>query len=325
MCTKTLPGLAGALLSLVALNAWAQGSVTAFGLVDLSAGSYQAPGGASVRSLDSGKMTTSHLGFKGSEDLGGGLAAVFTIEHFLRLDTGLPGRFDGDVFWARNAYVGLTGGMGTVHLGRNTTSLFVQSLVFNPFGDSFGFSPVIRHFFSSGTTTGDTAWNDSVKYTSPRMGGVTFTAHLAAGEGNGGRNSGVSGGYSAGPMGLALAWQKAQKGATVADTTTWQLAGSYDFSAVKLFAQYGQVDNDTTGNSYKITSLSASVPVTAMGKALVHWGQIDPKTGAKRTTLSVGYDQNLSKRTDLYVVFMSDKISGLATGNNYGAGVRHRF
>ncbi len=325
MTSNSIRQAAAAGLCVIALGANAQSNVTVSGLLDLSVGQFQAPGGASLKAVESGKMTTSHLGFKGSEDLGGGLSAVFVLEHFLRADTGAAGRFDGDAFWARNAYVGVNGGFGSVHLGRITTSLFVNTLLFNPFGDSFGFSPSIRHYFASGTTTGDSAWSDSVRYTSPKFGGATLTAHVAAGEGNGGRNTGVSGLYFGGPLSLSAAWQKAEKGATLADTTTWQLGGAYDFKVAKVFAQYGQVDNDTTRNKYKITEISAAIPVTQLGKALLQWGQIDPKTGAKRTTISVGYDHNLSKRTDLYGIYMSDKLSGLSTGNNYGVGIRHRF
>lgn len=305
--------------------AHAQSNVSMYGLLDLSVGRFQAPGAASVKAVESGKLTTSFLGLKGSEDLGDGLSAGFVLEHFLRADTGSVGRFDGDAFWARNAYVNLNGSFGGVQLGRVTTSLFINTLLFNAFSDSFGFSPSIRHYFISGTTTGDTGWNDSVRYTSPKFGGATFTAHVAAGEGNGGRNSGVSGLYFGGPLSLSATWQKAEKGATVADSSTWQLAGAYDFKVAKVFAQYGQVDNDTTGNQYKITGLGAAIPVGVVGRALVQWGQIDPKTGAKRTTVSVGYDYNLSRRTDLYGVYMSDRLSGLAAGNNYGVGVRHRF
>lgn len=325
MTFTSLRGVAAAALCALAGAAHAQGAVTVHGLVDLSVGRFQAPGAAAVKAVESGKMTTSHLGFKGTEDLGNGLSAVFVLEHFLRADTGSAGRFDGDVFWARNAYVGLGGAFGAVHAGRITTSLFVNTLLFNPFGDSFGFSPSIRHFFTSGTTTGDSAWGDSVRYTSPKFGGASFTAHVAAGEGNGGRNTGLSALYGGGALGLSAAWQKAEKGATIADTTTWQLGASYDFKRVKVFAQVGQVDNDTTGNRYRITELSAAVPLGAAGKALLQWGRVDPRTGAERKTLSVGYDHALSRRTDVYGVFMSDKLSGLSTGNSGGVGVRHRF
>jgi predicted porin len=312
-------------LGLLATAASAQSNVSFYGLLDLSIGQTQAPGGAASKGVDSGKMTTSYVGVKGREDLGGGLAAVFALEHFMRADTATAGRFDADAFWSRNAYVGLSGGLGTALVGRNTTQLFVNTLLFSPFGDSFGFSPSIRHYFTSGTTTGDSGWSDSVKVTSPTFGGATLTAHYAAGEGNGGANSGLSGLYFSGPLGLAAAWQKVEKGATVADTTTWQLQGSYDLKVVKLFAQYGQVDNQTSGLDYGIAGVGASVPVGELGKLLAQWSQIDPSAGAQRTTFSIGYDHLLSKRTDVYVAYMSDQLSGLATGHNYGLGVRHRF
>lgn len=313
-CTSALPLFAGA-----------QSNVTVYGLLDLSIGRTQAPGGVATNGVDSGKMTTSHLGFRGSEDLGGGLSAVFVLEHFLRADTASAGRFDADTFWARNAFVGLNGSFGSVHAGRLTTSLFVNTLLYSPFGDSFGFSPSIRHYFASGTVTGDSGWSDSLRYTSPRLGGASFSAHVAVAEGNGGRNTGLSGQYAAGPLGLAAAWQKVGKGATVADTTTWQLSGSYDLKVVKLFAQHGQVDNDTTGNDYMISGLGATVPVGPLGRVMAQWGQIDPKTGARRTTISAGYGYHLSKRTEVYGVAMSDKLSGLSTGNSYSVGIKHRF
>jgi predicted porin len=300
-------------------------STSVYGLIDMSVGRTEAPGGAATDGVDSGKMTTSYIGFKGDEDLGGGLKAVFAIESFMRNDTGASGRFDADTFWARNSYVGLaSNSMGTLTFGRNTTSLFVQTLVFNAFGDSFGFSPSIRHTFTSGTVTGDTGWSDSVKYASPKFGGLSFTLHGALGEANGGRNAGASASYFAGALGAGFAWQKVEKGATVDDTTSWQLAASYDLGMAKLFGQYAQVDNDTSGNGYDIIGLGATVPLGA-GKLMAQWGQIDPDSGAERKTLSLGYGYNLSKRTDLYLAFMNDKISGTGSGNSYSLGVRHRF
>ena len=150
------------LLAMAALlacaGAQAQSSVQAYGLIDVSAGQFQDPGAAKDKSVVSGKMTTSYFGFKGSEDLGGGMKANFAIESFLRADNGAAGRFNGDAFWARNAYVGLSGAMGSVTAGRNTTSLFVSTLIFNAFGDSFGFSPSIRHYFTSGTVPREINW-----------------------------------------------------------------------------------------------------------------------------------------------------------------------
>lgn len=317
-----------ALLSLLALGAMtaaqAQSTVTMSGLIDLSAGRFQAPGGVATKGVESGKMSTSWFGLRGTEDLGGGMLALFTLESFMRNDTGAAGRFNGDTFWARNAFVGLTTGAGTVTLGRNTTSLFVNTLVFNAFGDSFGFSPSIRHYFTSGTVSGDTGWSDSVKYSSPKFGGLSLTAHGALGEGSGGRNLGASAMYFGGPFGAGLAWQKVEKGAE-ADTTTWQMSGSYSFDPVKLYAQYGKVDDKTAINSYKITGLGGEVLVTQLGKVLLQWSKLSPDVGAGRTTVSLGYDYQTSKRTDLYAVYMSDRQTGKSSGSNYATGIRHRF
>lgn len=313
-----------ALLALSSTGAWAQ-SVTVHGLLDLSVGRTQAPGGTATRAVDSGKMTTSHIGLRGDEDLGGGLKAQFTVESFLRADTGAAGRFDADALWGRNAFVGLSSAhAGSVAFGRITTPLFVQTLLNNPFGDSFGYSPSIRHVFASGTVTGDSAWNDSVRYVSPRLGGLTMTVHAAMGESNGGHNLSATGSWVDGPFNAGLTWQSVEKGATVADTTTWQLAAAYDFGVAKTFGQLTKVDNDTTGASFDILGLGAAVPVGA-GKVLAQWGRLKPATGATRTTVSLGYDQYLSKRTDVYAVGMNDRLSGTGSGNSLSLGMRHRF
>jgi predicted porin len=304
----------------------AQSSVTLTGLIDASVGSSRAPGSDdTVYNVDSGKMTTSWIGFRGSEDLGGGLSAVFTIDSFLRVDNGAAGRFDGDAFWARNAWVGLASkNLGRVTVGRNTTSLFVATLLFNAIGDSFGYSPSIRHYFTSGTVSGDTGWSDSLQYSSPNWGGFNVVLTGAAGEGNGGRNAAATANYFGGPLGLTLSWQAAKKGAAVADTKTWQLGGAYDFTVVKLFGQTGKVENETSGNEYKIHGLGASMPIGA-GKLLAQYGMIKPQTGAERKTFTIGYDHYVSKRTDLYVVAMNDKVEDLSAGKYWSVGVRHRF
>ncbi|SEK98311.1 Outer membrane protein (porin) [Roseateles sp. YR242] len=320
-------------LALAGSPAFAQSSVSLYGLVDVSIGASRTAGTAdSIKNVDSGKMTTSFIGFKGSEDLGGGLSAIFQLDSFLRADGGLNGRFTGDSFWARNAWVGLASKeWGSLKLGRNTTPLFVATLSFNPFGDSFGYSPSIRHVFSSNTVTGDSGWSDSALYTTPLIGGgFVGTAFVAAGEGSGGRNTGLGGGWSdGGPLAGSLVYQKVGKnnGTTaVDDTTAWLGSVSYDLSVVKLFGQYAKVDNTTRNIDYKLYEAGVAVPV-GNGKVLAQYGQISPSAGGKRKTITVGYDHSLSKRTDAYVVAMSDKVEGITNGNgySYSVGIRHRF
>ena len=317
-----------AALALAGGAAQAQSNVTLFGLLDASVGETKAPGGARDRGVDSGKMTTSHIGVRGSEDLGGGLSAVFRLEHFLRVDSGQAGRFTGDPFWSRTASVGLSHkDYGTVTLGRNTTALFIATVNFNPFGDSFGYSPAVRHYFTSGTATGDSAWSDSIVYNSPSFGGLRAGAAVTSDTNNsGGRNVGANLGYAAGPFAAALVYQDVEKdGATaVQDTRTWQLSGSYALAVAKLFLQVGNVDNKTTGNSFDIIGVGASVPVGA-GSVLAYYGRIKPETGNDRKTFTIGYDHYLSKRTDLYAVAMSDKIDTLSSGRGFSLGIRHRF
>ncbi len=315
--------------TLLAGVAQAQSSVSLTGLLDLSAGQSKAAGSSSkVWGVDNGQMTTSWIGVNGSEDLGGGLSAVFALHSFMRADSGAAGRFNADTFWARNAWVGLAStSLGKVSLGRHTTPMFVTTLSFNAFGDSFGYSPAIRHYFTSGTMTGDSGWSDSVLYTSPKLGGATVQFIVAAAEASSnGRNHGANLRWGTGAFDSALSWQDVKKdgAAAVADTKTWQAAASYDFGMAKLFGQFGKVDNKTSGNEYDIAGLGASVPV-GNGKVLAQWGQIKPETGAKRKTFSAGYDYFLSKRTDLYAVAMSDKIDGLSSGSAFSVGVRHRY
>jgi predicted porin len=319
--------LVAGLLALAGSSAvQAQSSVNLYGLLDVSVGQTKAPGTSSAVSVvDSGNMTTSFFGFKGTEDLGGGLSVGFVGESFLRPDGGAAGRFTGDNFWARSANVSLSSKTaGTLRLGRITTPYFVATLVHNALGDSFGYSPTIRQVFTSGTLTGDTGWSDAVSYSTPKLGGFSAVAMLAAGEGGGGRNTALSGSYGSGAFSSALSYQQVKKGATVDDTTSWSGHASYDFGAVKLFGQYFSIDNDTKNVDYKITAVGATVPAGS-GKVMLQYTTTSASAGAGRKGFAFGYDYFLSKRTDLYAVFLSDKVDNLSSGYSYGVGVRHSF
>jgi predicted porin len=329
---------AAAIACLGAVSSAHAQNVQVYGLLDMSAGSFQNAGADKVWRADSGNMTTSFLGFKGTEDLGGGLKAKFAINHFLRLDTGAAGRFNGDAFWARDAYVGLSGAFGTTTLGRNTTPLFVSTLLFNAFGDSFGFSPSIRQLFTPELLPffGDTGWNNSLAYASNESNGWSYNllANLSEGAPNApGKNIGVNVLYFNGPLGATAAWQQVKNGAFGtppgwSGQTTWQIGVSYDVTVAKLYGQYSQVrtsaDIDT---KTKLWTVGAAVPL-GPGKLLAQYGHAraggiagDPAN----KTLTLGYDYSVSKNTDLYAVFMNDKVSGLDDGNTLAAGVRMRF
>ena len=329
---KTITTLAGAAALLAAASAQAQ-TASIYGLIDMSAGRFQNVGGEKIWKAENGAMTTSFLGFKGSEDLGGGLKAKFAFEHFFRADSGSAGRFDGDAFWARSAYVGLEGAFGSTTLGRNTTPLFVSTLVFNPFGDSFGFSPSIRQYYL-GALLGDSGWSNSIAYASPNLSGATVNLLLGLGEGGGtGRNLGGNVLYFSGPLAATFAYQSVQNGyfgapAGFDKQTTWQLGASYDAGMAKLFGQYGTVKSAaTTDVKTKIYQLGASVPVST-GSVLVSYGNAKTEVGSAdstRKTFSLGYDYFLSKKTDVYAALMNEKVTGLDSATTMAVGIRLRF
>jgi len=329
----------GSLALLAAFGAQAQ-NVTITGLLDMSAGQFQSPGGAKTWRSDSGNMSTSFIGFRGTEDLGGGLKAKFALDHFLRLDTGGPGRFNGDAFWARDAYVGLSGAFGTTVIGRNTTPLFVSTLLFNAFGDSFGFSPSIRQLFTPAATMpaflGDTGWNNSLAYASTDYDGLSWNLIGGLGEGAPGalgKNVGANLLYFNGPLAATAAWQKVRNGAFGAPAgfvsqTAWQLGTSYQLPVAKLYAQYSDVSTAAAvTEKTRIWNFGAAVPL-GPGRVLAQFGDSRARVAGVDTTnktLTLGYDYTMSKLTDVYAVYMNDKVSRLANANTLAAGVRVRF
>ena len=155
--------LGGALLC--ATGAQAQSSVQLMGLTDVFVGSMKNAGDAgSSKVVNSGGMTTSWFGVKGTEDLGGGLRANFALTSFIKVDSGIQGRFANDTFFSRDANVGLSDSWGTVTVGRGLAPNFLPSILSNPLGDSFTFAPLILHMnvpLFNGTGWGSTTPSDT--------------------------------------------------------------------------------------------------------------------------------------------------------------------
>lgn len=342
---------------------FAQSSTTISGTIDVWAGSRELSGGARSSRVDSGGMTTSQLNFSGVEDLGGGLKAEFALGMFLRADSGDAGRFTGDAFFGRAGYVGLSGRLGTLRLGRQSTGNFINFIRTNSFADSATFGPTFVHTwisaiaqgaqFTSGgapasnrTLTGvlgttDSAWNNAVGYITPNLGGVTATVQWAPSETAGvGARKGLSAFYAAGPLNLGLATERMGKAAVPAsgpaaaalnEQVTWHLSGAYAFAFGRISAGYLATQRDfatVVDDRVRTWHLGASIPVGA-GAVLIQAATTRqaPDTGAtvRRTTTSVAYDHHLSKRTDVYAVAMHDRLIGNASGNSVGLGLRHRF
>ena len=331
--------------------------MTLAGLVDVFAGSIQYSGDKRTAKVDSNGMTTSWWGVSGTEDLGGGLKASFNLKGFFRPDSGAAGRFGGNEnFFSRDANVTLEGGFGKVTVGRGLAPNFLSTVIFNAFGDSFAFSPLVLHanvplFNGTGwaaANAGDTGWSNEVIYSTPNFGGLSANAHYQFGEvagNNSNRNMGANFLYFGGPFALGGFVHQVRANnpntGTVGDVKlgfsqqkAWMLAGKMSAGPATLFANYESADNShysgLAGNAKSKTSSVSADLAAGPGKVLVAYANTKftrSNTGAtnKRATFSVGYDYLLSKRTDLYVVGMNDKITGFDRGNSFAVGVRHRF
>jgi len=339
----------GTTLALAATSAAAQQAVV-YGVLDAFAGSIrtEAPGApaASRTAVDSGGMQTSFVGIAGSEDLGGGLKAVFQLEAFLRVDAGAAGRFDGDAFWARSAAVGFEGEFGRSTFGRNTTPYFAATLKFNPLADSFVVGPMIAHTFR-GPLAGDTAMDNSVRLQAAGRGAWRADLLWSAGEERGTEPDGHRGRafdaaihYASGPFEASLAYRSIDLSGTIApadgrDQKAWLLGASYDLKAAKLFGQYQDIADSGAGPASALDvrtwQLGAAVPLGA-GNVLASWASsslddADPLTPDDRDTWTVGYDYRLSKRTDLYAMLYRDALKAPAGQKErvVAVGMRHRF
>ncbi len=325
-------------------GAQAQSSVQLMGLMDAFVGSIRLAGDPGKKlAVSSGGLTTSWYGFKGTEDLGGGLKANFALTSFLQADSGTPGRFNSDPYFSRDANVGLSGGFGSLTLGRALAPNFLPTVLFNPFGDSFSFSPLVLHanvglFNGTGwtaTTPSDTGWSNEIIYSTPSLGGLTANLHYQFGEvsdNNAPRNVGVNLLYFNGPFAATAFYERDRITNPVSPApfaskdikTDWMVGASYDFTAVKAFATFGKAKSDTLIPKAKTYSLGASVPVGS-GKVMLASARTRFDPGNTRKTTSVGYDYNFSKRTDVYGIVMRDSITTFAGGTSYALGVRHRF
>ena len=323
---------------LLALTAGAQAqtagssSVQLYGLIDAAVGSFKDTGGARSTQVSSGNLTTSYFGFKGREDLGGGLYSFFALESYFRGDTGEGARYTGDSLYSRAAFVGLGSDIGALRLGRVGTPLFTNTLVYNPLASSFAFSPSIRNIFGAGArVAGDSGWNNAVAYTSPTVAGLTANLIYGMREAAQGANVSAALQYTAGAFSVGLVGQQVKVPFKSGEETTWQIGSYYDFSVVKLFGQYTRVSETatatTTANTRdNVAQLGVSVPLGA-GALLASWSEArtSGSVAYDRSFTTVGYDYRLSKRTDVYAMAMTDKRSDLSRGNSVGIGMRHVF
>jgi predicted porin len=295
---------------------------------------------------------TSRIGFRGTEDLGGGLKANFWLEAGLNLDNGdgnssYSAAGDGNSFaFKRRSTVGLEGGFGEVRLGRELTAAYNAVARYDVFGSvGLGASGLWGNggngdaagAVNNAARTTDQRVSNAVTYQSPSFAGFKVAANYGFGE-VAGQNSqrrymGLGATYDNGPLSLGLGGEQLSRDdstTSAGDITAWSLGGSYDLGVVKLLAGYRQSTVDrfafaTNGADAKRKGymLAVTAPV---GPGLVRASYNryqDSQTGladAKADHFAVGYIYSLSKRTSVYGTYAYLKNKNGASLYTLGAG-----
>ncbi len=291
--------LALAVLGAFAGVASAQSSVTLFGTVDLNARYVKNDGSARRVSLSQDGLNSSQLGFRGVEDLGGGLKASFILLSGVSADTGRNSGDTAGKTFNRRATVSLLGGFGEVRLGRDYTPTFWNNTIFDGFGtNGLGDSSHVGISLLQPTFV---RADNSIGYHLPaNIGGLYGQFMVAAPEGvNTGKYIGGRVGFAAGPFDIAAAYAQSGITGTTEKAKTANIGGSYDLGVVKLMGYYDQTKQQTA----KLTRVSGSV-VVPMGQGEIRGsysqGKLNTAPTAKAQQLALGYTYNLSKRTAVY-------------------------
>ncbi len=308
----------------------AQSSVTMFGIMDAGVRSIRNDGAGTLNSLISGGNLTSRIGFRGTEDLGGGLSAGFWLEGSLAADTGTS--VIASQFFDRASYVNIkSASLGELRIGRDLTPVYITWGIADPFnqvgigsvvtlypaGSSTAPNPIFAAYRSNDRNAGTTGRsNNTITYYTPNtLEGFNATVSLGAREGATGVPTPATGhkyqaatvGYAKGPLSVRLGYALTNTSA-VPDEKIKDLAwhAMYDFGIAKLAVAQRQYR--FLSSKQNIVQLGVWVPVGQVGTLKFAYGKLD-NSGTVGTasinsldvrSLAIGYQHDLSKRTVLY-------------------------
>ncbi|MGK5063751.1 porin [Janthinobacterium sp. LB3P112] len=339
---KSLVALA--LFGAFAATAQAQSSVQIYGTIDAGLGKLT---GETTKVT---KRDNNKLGFKGTEDLGNGLKAIFQLEIRYETDTGTLESNSRPLFQGQSR-VGLQGNFGTVRLGRGLTAFQESSTAFEPWSGmptTAGFQTDITvAAYSSDPLSAPgnsrNRFSNAVFYNSPVFSGFQFNATVAAKEANNNavvNNPPGSNNYfvpanavpASNPYSMSATYNYGQFAGMAAyernglQAKLWSVAASFNpVAELKLMASYQHQDD----SNFKITNTDTKAWLVGAnydvgpGKIRAGYGQKTPDGVTKTKQASLGYDYNLSKRTYLYADISNRKADVSKT--YIGLGVHHNF
>lgn len=342
--------LAMAALAACMSTASAQTSITIYGIVDAGITHVTNDGPVGDRStVEAGQLQVSRWGFKGVEDLGGGLKARFALEGTLLNDTGVAGVNTGapasTALFDREATVGVTSAFGSVDIGRQNMLGIGSVGLADPMNTAFAatspnvlfgamnFGPVYGSFGANGAFNSALRQTNSIKYVSPSFAGFGFGLMRAFGEQNGGiqRGSyqGVSAFYNAGPFGAAAAYARMKNNLNTDLLTSYGVGLKYTMSRAVLKGTYIRNDTDNTNRTISVLGAGVDVPLsqafTVTGAFYNTKRYGDGITDDSQQYHLIGR-MSLSKRSHLYAAYSranTDSVVPLTSGTapGFAAGV----
>jgi predicted porin len=333
---------------------FAQSSVTLYGIVDAGYGELTSTTSAGAKSSVKGissQQSVSRIGFRGEEDLGGGLKANFTLEYYIEPDNGSGIGAGGVVSSARQAFAGISGAFGSVNAGNQTTLIAAVN------GTSDFHGGVNTVGYSIGNNQNSRRSN-MIQYTSPSFSGLTATVQVGfAGAVNAdtGDNQAFRLAYSNGPFTVAYATETTELtklsvgnfGAAqtadfgtrnptdlsdaLADRKRNAFGATYDLGVAKVGFTHSDAKAGSSADAgkFSVNSFGVSAPMGALtlnatfdnGK-FTDSGAASAKLGAYQ--LSAFYA--LSKRTNVYAITGQVKNKTTeAKDAQYVVGLRHQF
>ena len=323
-----------ALATLTSGAALAQSSVTIYGRLNVTA-ERQKDGDTSITALQN---NASRIGFKGTEDLGGGLKASFVLEHGFSADTGAAAA----TFWGRESTVGLEGGFGKVRLGNvgfGTAAYFATADYISMHNHDTGTSSDAFYVYPGAPL------QNMIAYKTPTFSGLDVEAQVGLSENSGlKRTSSLAANWVGGPLHLGAAYVTSGRSvAPVAGDKYTQLGirALYEFGALTVGAYYTNDKTDTGAgdakrNSYRLSGMYA---LGANEFHLNYGAAGEYKNGGtvsygKASQFTAGYNYNLSKRTKVYAFYTQvDNKAGASYNtsvagtkfSSIAAGLRHNF
>lgn len=309
-----------AVLALATSAAQAQSSVTLYGLLDAAVehlDNVGASGDSVTRMNTLAGSFASRWGLRGSEDLGSGLKAIFTLESGFGVDSGVPQQ--GGRLFGRQAFVGLSGGWGTVALGRQYSSLFYVQIKTDPFLASAYGPGSFGDLYLAGPRL-----DNSISYLG-KFGGFTAHAIYSLGRDNNGsatpacpgevagneqscRAWSVGGIYEGANNGWGLGgWYEAHETvAAVGSIDRYSANGYFMLGKAKLMANYLRTKNDSNTplvpRDNTLWSVGASYPLSDQWTVEgAYYGYKDRVGDEDADMIAARVNYNFSKRTTAYV------------------------